>query len=164
MKSRFHFLLVFFLVVGISSTKVFAGDYKIFKTKYTTIYYNQDQDLSSFLWRIGGIKEVDIHTDFTLAKNRIDRIVSQVEAILDMYPERFHIDIYISAEYKEGSIAFYSHKTKSITVFVDRITDGVLAHEIAHAVINSYFSIPPPKRIQEILTQYVDRHLWEEYR
>ena len=80
-----------------------------------------------------------------------------------MYPDNFHIKISLYPQYKEGMVALYSHKTKSITVYADRVTDGVFAHEIAHAVICNYFSEPPPRKIQEILAQYVDRYLWEDY-
>lgn len=163
MKARYTCLFIFFLVFLLSS-KTFAEDFKTFKTQYTTIYYSNSQELDAFLWRAGGLKNVDLEQQGPLAENRVDRIVQQVEAILDMYPERFHVDMFLYPQYKEGFIAFYSHSTKSITIFVDRVTDGVFAHEMAHAVINSYFPTPPPKRIQEILTQYVDRHLWEEYR
>ena len=55
-------------------------------------------------------------------------------------------------------IAFYSHGPRSIVVAVDSVTDHILAHEIAHAVINAYFVIPPPARMQEILAQYMDKH------
>ena len=40
---------------------------------------------------------------------------------------------------------------------------GVLAHEVAHAIINQYFAVPPPSKVQEILSQYVDKHLWGDY-
>ncbi len=80
-----------------------------------------------------------------------------------MFPDNFFIDIYLHPAYEGGLIAFYNHKTESVTVYADRVTDGVLAHEIAHAVINSYFDVPPPEKIQEILTHYVDRYLWSDY-
>jgi hypothetical protein len=59
-------------------------------------------------------------------------------------------------------VAFYSHRTKAIYISLKSITDRSFAHETAHAVINFYFIIPPPGRMQEILAQYVDKHLWEK--
>jgi hypothetical protein len=32
---------------------------------------------------------------------------------------------------------------------------------MAHAVINFYFKVPPPAKMQEILAQYVDLHVWD---
>lgn len=110
-----------------------------------------------------------------LAKNRVDRIVEKIAAILDMHPPDLHFSIYLYQTYRElentyrgmgimgkAPIAFYSHRTKAIYVSLENITDRILAHEIAHAVINFYFGTPPPGRMQEILAQYVDKHLWEQ--
>ena len=36
---------------------------------------------------------------------------------------------------------------------------GILAHEMAHAVIDHYFGVKPPKATAEILAQYVDAHI-----
>jgi hypothetical protein len=46
---------------------------------------------------------------------------------------------------------------------VDNVSDGVFAHEIAHAVIYKYFPRPPSSTAQEVLTQYVDKYLWSDY-
>ena len=118
--------------------------------------------MADFAWRISG-KTIDTSGNFDPAKNAVDGIIERVISILDMLPDNFRIDIYLHPTYATGQIAFYDNKTKSITVYADKVTDGVLAHEIAHAVINAYFDIPPPKKIQEILAQYVDRHLWSDY-
>ena len=56
-------------------------------------------------------------------------------------------------------VAFYSHGMAGIYLTTERLNAGILAHEIAHAVINAYFVTPPPAKMQEILSQYVDRHL-----
>lgn len=95
-----------------------------------------------------------------------------------MYPTDLHFHIYLYPDHKgiekiylkmgifnifeKIPIAFYSHKNRAVYVSIDEITAGVLAHEVAHAIINSYFPTPPPARMQEILAQYVDKHLWEE--
>lgn len=118
--------------------------------------------MTSFVWRISG-KRIKVPDDFSLAKNAVDRITERVQSILDMFPDNFHVDIDLYPAYKKGFIAFYSHNKRVINVYADRVTDGVLAHEIAHAVINAYFDTPPPAKMQEILTQYVDRHLWSDY-
>lgn len=159
---KFFYAILFFPLIFLQTTfPTAAEEFKTFRTGYATIYYLSEKDLKQFFWRISG-REIDIHIYPGLAKNRVDRIVEKVQAILDMYPERFHIDIYLYPKYTEGHVAFYSKKRKSITAYADKITDGVLAHEISHAVINSYFKSPPPEKVREILSQYVDRHLWAE--
>ena len=136
---------------------------KIFKTKYTRVYYTEEKDMDDFLWRLGGSR-FEYSSDTSLASNRIDRIIERVESILDMRPKNFNIAIYLD----DGPLnperrAFYDHKTRAIYVSVENSSEGVFAHEIAHAILNQYFSSPPPSKIQEILAQYVDKYLWSDY-
>jgi len=150
------------MLCGAAQSVYAVGD-KVFKTKYTTIYYSAERDLSDFVWRIGGSR-FELLADSEIASNRIDRIVERVEAILDMYPKNFMVKMHLKrGELEQNSVAFYGRRSKSIQVNVDRVTDGVMAHEVAHAVINQYFASPPPSKIQEILTQYVDKYLWSDY-
>lgn len=134
---------------------------KLIETKFTSIRYAVDQDLSDFFWRITG-KRFTPPEDPESAKKRVDEIVQKVQSLLGMYPEAFRVDIALETPREGGEVALYSHKTRRVTAAPARVTDGVLAHEIAHAVICSYFKIPPPSKTQEILAQYVDRHLWGE--
>jgi len=135
---------------------------KVVFTEYTGIFYSDEGQLREFFWRVSG-KKLDPLDNLTLVKARIDRLVEMVLSILDMRPKDFKVSIEIKPEYKSGDIAKYKHSRKTITVYADRVTDGVLAHEIAHAVICAYFPSRPPRKTQEILAQYVDRHLWEDY-
>lgn len=136
---------------------------KTFKTKYSTVHYADDKDIDDFVWRLGGQK-LEFLNDPQLASNRIDRIISRVESILDMWPENLLIPIYLyRGTLKPNKVAFYEHKSKSIKVSIEYASDGVLAHEIAHAVINKHFSSSPPGKVEEILAQYVDKHLWSDY-
>ena len=159
------FLLFLFLFPSLCLTPAIsaAEEYKSFRTKYTTIYYSKDEDINKFIWKIGG-KRLNIEDDATLAKYRIDRIMERVQTILDMHPENMHVNVFLSSKYKKiNKVAIYSHKKRAIYIVVDSASDGVIAHEMAHAVISLYFGIPPPAKMQEILAQYVDRHLWFDY-
>ena len=148
-------LTVFFLIPAAAQ----AQEYRTFETEYTEVYYERDEDIKRFLWRLSG-REIDIYTYPGFAKNRIDRIVEKVQMLLDMYPERFKVDIFLRSRYERGDIAFYSKDNRSITVYADRITDNILAHELSHAMIYAHFKTPLPSKVQEILSQYVDMHLW----
>lgn len=134
---------------------------KSVSTKTAAIHYADDAELSDFFWRITGERDVFIQSP-DLAKNRLDELIDRVEAILDMHPDAFHVDIELKPRYDGGEIAFYSYDDKTIVVSVDRVTDGVLAHEVAHALINASIHPAPPEKTQEILSRYVDEHLWEE--
>ena len=159
-KIFFYSFFLFFLIF--SGSGAFAAKSLVFKTKYVKMHYADDLTLKSFIWRVSG-KKINLPVDFSLAKNIVDMITERVQSVLDMYPVNFSVDIYLYPEYKHGLIASYNKATNSIQIYADQVTDGVLAHELAHAVINCYFDSPPPERIQEILTQYVDKHLWSDY-
>ncbi len=136
---------------------------KTFTTKYTTVHYARDKDLDEFIWKLGG-QRMEFMNDRALASNRIDRVVNRVQSILDMWPNSLHLDIYLHREVLEhNKVAFYKKSTDSLHIAVDYASDGVLAHEIVHAVIDQYFPVQPPSKMQEILAQYVDRHLWSDY-
>ena len=129
------------------------------QTKFAVIHYANEQEMMDFSWRISGQRFSFVESQ-AFATGRVDEIVSKVEGLLEIYPQNFRVDIFVASEDKEGPSAFYDANKKSITAFLHRMTDGVLAHEIAHALISSHFSSPLPEKMQEILAQYVDRHLW----
>ena len=151
--------LILFAALLLSCTPAFAE--KTLQTEFTTIHYSDDSYLSDFLWRITG-KRLNGEATGQLTRNRVDEIVEKVISILDMRPSPFRFDIYLEPHQSGGTIAFYSHERRAIIAVYNRVTDGVLAHEIAHAVMNAYFGTVPPEKTQEILAQYVDQNLWSE--
>lgn len=147
------------------------------ETRYATIVFNDEADLLEFGRKLGGPGSVVSSTNPNVKihiKESVDRIVFRVKALLDMHPDQMrftvilhHTEKGLGDAYKgvgamgDPPIAFYSHKSRTIHVGVQSATDGVFAHEVAHAVINFYFTVPPPAQMQEILAQYVDKHLRE---
>jgi hypothetical protein len=158
---------------------------KTYQTKYVTITYADEKDLHTFTRNIGsgGLSFLRENPEKNplLAKTRVDKIVETICSLLDMHPPnlRFGITLYrtqseVTTAYHRASgtanaynahgstgaapIAFYSHGPRNIAVAIDNITDNVLAHEIAHAIISAYFVTPPPARMQEIQAQYMDKH------
>lgn len=145
-----------------------------FETRYATIRYWDEADLIGFGKKTGAASIAlvrDRDKALSLIKENTDRLVFRVKALLDMHPEfHFNVSVLRSTEevrdiYRElgmtgtPPIAFYSHKSHTIFLSPDRLSDGIFAHEVAHAVINFYFAPPPPPQVQEILAQYVDKHL-----
>lgn len=140
-----------------------SGFGKLFKTKYADIYYSSDKDIDTFIWRLGG-QRMEFLNNLDLASNRVDRIVNRVQTILDMWPEDFKIIIYLHPEtLGPNKVAYYEYQTASLHFSIDYASDGVVAHEMAHAIINQYFPSRSPSKMQEILSQYVDEHLWSDY-
>ena len=180
MKGHASFFIIITSFVSLAFlfiTPVFAEeDLKAFETNCCTIKYQDDEHLRNFTFRIGGFKFTSAGLDDNPAnvKIKIDEVMGKVQSILDMHPTNVHISILLYPDHNSlerifrqftstghTPIAFYSHKTKTIYVDISSVTDGVLGHEIAHAVINFYFITPPPAKMQEILAQYVDLHLWD---
>jgi len=103
---------------------------------------------------------------------KIDTLFLQVQAILDIpAPDKkvfIHIyhdsaqlaEAYFQAYQKEATPpAWYDHNTQTISMDLTHLRAGILAHEMAHAVIDHYFGIKPSAATAEILTQYVDAHI-----
>ncbi len=158
--AAFLTLLVF---IAIYPASVHAAPEKKFTTRYATINYSEDKDMDDFIWRLGGQK-LEFTNDTALASSRVDRIIDRVENILDMRPGSFTVQIYLHRGKLEGGrIAFYEYKSKVIHISVDNVTDGVFAHEAAHALIHHNFGTLLPSKMQEILTQYVDKYLYNDY-
>lgn len=106
--------------------------------------------------------------------HRIDSICEQAMELLDMRPNMKSPGIRIfqsSAKLNEahrfltgktGQVkSFYAQDCRTIYTSEDNITDSVLAHEIAHAVVDTNYDGIPPPRIGEMLASYVDMHLSE---
>jgi hypothetical protein len=151
-------------------------EWDFYESNCCTIRYLDAEHLNTFTMRIGGFRYTSRGLDDNPlnVKTRVDEIMEKVRATLDMYPADFHISIQLYPDYQsieaifrqfthtgQVPLAFYANRTKSIYVNAGSITDGVLAHEMAHAVINFYFEVPPPAKMQEILAQYVDLHIWD---
>ena len=175
----YHFVAIFILIFPVSA---FACDSlpKSVGTKYATICYANERGLQRFTKSIGkgsSFFSDGSEKDPSETGKKVDSLVERVSRLLDMHPFDLYINIYVYQNHNEIEraythmttlgvfgripIAFYSHKNRTIHVSVENISAGILAHEIAHAVINFYFPEPPPERMQEILAQYVDKHLWE---
>jgi len=105
-------------------------------------------------------------------KARFEIILLRVKEILAMDPKEFHIKVRIfktrqemndtyalmfdnSANFK----SFYIHYFKSVYTNEQDFIDSVMAHEMGHAVIDHYFSVPPPTKMAELMATYVDAHL-----
>lgn len=158
-------------------------DWAVVKSSYATIFVDRDIDLSDVAKRIDvGFARYDpVASKLFLGKgisdserlaNKIDIIIRKAKKILDMHSQGFHVNIrvYETDEdlwniyediFKERKeyIAFYVHKFQTVYISLDNVSESVLAHEIAHSIIDSYFAVLPPEKIRELLGCYVDIHL-----
>ena len=148
------------------------------KTRYTTIAYDSEHHLRKFNKEVvlGGLSYLlrdrrSITADDEI-KNKIDVIVERVEAILEMYPKEVKLtisllpsedEVQVIYKRKYGKsvdfVSFYSPKDRTIFVSIKDVDLAVLAHEIAHSIIDLYYGVATPSKIHEVLAQYVESHL-----
>ena len=89
-----------------------------------------------------------------------------------MYPAGVHTTLRIAKErqqiegvharrYGQGTEAdsFYIFEENTIYATVKDISESVLVHEMAHCIIDHYFRVRPPRKIEELLAMHVDAHL-----
>ena len=115
----------------------------------------------------------------------VDTLFRRVQLALDMRQPKLRVNIRLHANQKSlhrayvdiiggssaeavgqtgrknstGPIAFYRKETNTIHLQPEKLTIGVLAHEMGHATIDHYFVIRPPPKIAEMLCQYVDKEI-----
>ncbi len=156
---------------------------EILKTKYAVISYNRIEDLA----KLDSELDVDF-IDRSLQryfsffgpkidkklipriKAKIDAIFLKVQRILGMQVRNIKVKIVLYPDstafkrigFRKGKkhvIGLYDPRRNAIYLSLKDVHEGVLAHEMAHAVICNYFPIIPPEQTQEILARYVDVHL-----
>ena len=153
------------------------------ETKHTFIYYQNNDDLKEFDDQIdfspeegGLIKSLFSSSDpKTLPEKlarKIDELFEKVQEILGMRKKmrKVRINLYSNSEqlgiayqrlFKKdcGVRSWYLYEFKTIYCNVSDLRAGMLAHEMAHHIIDHYLVIRPPRSTAEILARYVDKHL-----
>lgn len=183
-KHKVIFILAVIICISFCEKTAYSQeeDRGIFSSKFCTVFYENSVDLKKVNRRVNlgfsnfysprsykespGISIEDIISD------KFDAIFNKAEEILDMYPAKIHvaINIYKNQEdldkvyeeffnEKNKAASFYIYKTNTIYTVESQLTENILAHEMAHCIIDHYFVILPPRKIQEMLAVYVDIHL-----
>lgn len=137
------------------------------KTKYTVIHYAQQTGLSAFSRALYPLA-LNPKSEATLV-SRVDALFREVQTLLDMRKavDRVTITVYADHQQLEKALAqtigegrqrraWYSRKENTIFVSVDQLSEDILAHEMAMAVIYQYMEVPPPRTTAKILAAYVD--------
>lgn len=162
-----------------------AGKWKTLKTKYLNIHYQSESDLKKFDKKIRPVKNLGSFSSFSSSSssaegpyhrlaNKVDTLVEKVQLILDMrkairinvriYPDEdaLHDAYFKIYKKKEELRAWYIFEYNTIYLNAKDLFAGMLAHEIAHAVVDHYLDVRPPRATAEILARYVDAHLNDE--
>jgi hypothetical protein len=156
--------------------------YRTLETRYVILQYRSLEDLEGFEDEIdfsGGVfgnlfsssdaKDLQVNV-----KTEVDALYRRVQKILDMQKKMNKVNIKIHRNSEELKRAFrktygrgrrgvprtwFRYENNTIYVNLDDVHEGMLAHEMAHAIIDNYLLVKPPRATAEILARYVDRHL-----
>lgn len=103
---------------------------------------------------------------------KFDLIFYKVQELLDMRPANLHLNVRIYRDQKDLDkvymeifdqenkfIAYYIFKINTLFASETKMSANVMAHEIAHCIVDHYFSVIPPKKVAEMIAQYADAHL-----
>lgn len=163
---------VFFLNINLGFCQKAA-----IESKYFTLEFYKDCDLIKLIQKLN--VNYFLHADvFSSEPEDIDSIISktfdalylEVCDILDIHIYSYHGKIKVYPNKKEleqdvlrgyieekfGLPSVYEHSKNTIHISYPDITLGMLAHEVAHAIISHYFIVPPSPKVQEVLTGYVE--------
>ncbi|NQU74307.1 MAG: hypothetical protein HQ547_06350 [Candidatus Omnitrophica bacterium] len=173
------FVLVFF-PAGIAYGQVLDG-WITAKGHFCTLYIGEDVDIKQLNRRIDTYR-----VDFGLSERplrltsapeseilyKFDLVFLKVQELLDMRPGDIHVDVRIYRRKKEldklyveifsergDLVAFYVFKLNTIFACEEKISVAVVAHEVAHCIIDHHFTVAPPKKIAEMIAHYAERHL-----
>jgi hypothetical protein len=171
-------LLMPFLIWGFSE-QALAAEWNTLKTRYLNIHYQSESDLRKFDKKIKPVKNAIGFSSFSggsagsegeLAA-KMDTLFQKVQLLLDMrkpftvdvriYPGKSALErAYFKIYKKNRSLrAWYIFEYNTVYVSVDDLFAGMLAHELAHAIVDNYLAVRPPRATAEILARYVDGHL-----
>jgi hypothetical protein len=176
----FTLVLLSFGSICISQQDTHENDWLSFQTAYLTVDYKPEVNLKRVLGRLSG-RELPSHSKlpaYTLTgiearlAYRLDVVFMRVRDILGMYPDKAKIKIKIYKNRQdikaelcylnqadEACKSFYTYNDNTIYASEQDLTDSIIAHEMAHAVVDNYFLTIPPKKMAEILATNVDTHL-----
>lgn len=178
-------ILFFFPLCGVVQGETLSDiRWQSIETRYTIIRYQSLDDLKDFdgnidyhpgewgfkrLFSSKGSKMMD-----SLIK-KVDALNLKVQQILDMRKRMKKVTINIYHNKKQLQAAYYKiygsscrirawyiFEYNTIYINVDDVNERLLAHEIAHYVIDNYLLVRPPRNTAEILATYVDKHLYDE--
>ncbi len=176
------FLGVLCLVVvpgtGVSETIINSGvKWQTANGQKAVIFYQDAEDLVDFNSMIKypahTVKQPNISkAPARIVADKVDVIFERAQDILGMHGfvnqikirlykdkgqlEKVYYDIYKA---KSNVRAWYTHKELTVYIQLEDLHEGMLAHELAHAVIDHFLMVPPPIETAEILARYVDSKL-----
>ncbi|BCL61177.1 hypothetical protein DGMP_18700 [Desulfomarina profundi] len=160
-----------------------TGKYKVV-TKHTSLVFNSREDMVLFNNAIDYEPNTSL-SDFFSSSNsldqekelirKVDLLFEKVQAILDMRKRMRKVRVRLFSNSDQLKRAYrkifgkkchirgwYVYDFNTVFLNVRDVHEGMLAHELGHAIIDHYLTVRPPRATAEILAKYVDKHLFDE--
>ena len=172
-------LIAALFMIAVVSKNVFAEP--LIKSKYFSVYADGDIDKVDLLKKLNAGYFLRMGAAFSekagrggdldgMVANTLDAIYLEVSDILDIHIYNLNIDLEILPDraalanilkpYIGGKTvdmpSFYYYDKNRIYISLADLNSGMLSHEIGHAIITHYFVVPPPAKLQEVLSGYVE--------
>ena len=98
---------------------------------------------------------------FERVQQIFDSSVCKDKVIINIYPKKSFYEVRNKMLGEDCHFrAWYIFEQNTIYVNINDVHDGILAHEMAHAIIDHNLTIRPPRVIAEILAVYADENLY----
>jgi hypothetical protein len=159
-----------------------ARQWYTFHTKYLKLRYQSVADLKKFDGRIDYSSQGSSFSSFIGGSSskkgfrkkmaaKLNALVEKVQLILDMrkpikitvniYPDKtaLHDEYFQIYKTSKKLRAWYIFEYNTIYINAKDLSEGMLAHECAHAIVDHFLAVRPPRATAEILARYVDGHL-----
>ena len=179
----FQACLVFFLFQPSAGGEQSTGSvWQSIETRHTIIHYRSQKDLEKlnskvkFGERGWGLERLFSESEgddlVEKVRKKADLLFERVQEILDMrrkmrkvairvYPDKTQLQEAFTAIYGKSRRlrAWYIYEYNTVYLNAGDLHERMLAHEMAHAIIDNYLTVRPPSATAEILARYVDSHL-----
>ena len=176
-----RWIFLIFLLCGLMRSMPAFGE-ETYQCRFSSIHYEEPGQLERLTQKVQpiamslslkSILMVNVKpTPEVRAGWCVDQLFQRVQEILGMVEPDLKVEIRLfrnkaalSEVYEKFTgrptqvPAFYCKETNTIYLDLEELSSGILAHEMAHAVISHFFLIDPPEKTCEVLCQYVDREV-----
>lgn len=153
-------------------------------SKYLRLFFNNREDVERFSEKIDFSGGNSLGSIFSRSTSqdlenqlivKLDALFEKVQLILDMRKSmaKIRVNVYSNGDQlaeafqliyqRKGNVrGWYVYEYNTVYLNVMDVHEGMLAHELAHAIIDHFFAVRPPRATAEILATYVDKHLFDE--
>ena len=161
-----------------------ADEQRVVTTQHTTLTFNTVGDMNTFNKEINFAARSSLASIFGSSDSqsvegelikKVDLLFEKVQLILDMRKEMKKVRVRVFSNAEQLRVAYekifkqkctvrgwYLFEFDTVFLNVEDVHEGMLAHELGHAIIDHFFAVRPPRATAEILAKYVDAHLNEE--